>query len=283
MPIPVRLSSSSQRCRACAVGVVVAAVCPQRSRIVLAAADGLNSKVYCPAARDQCSTGRRWRARFARDRLDGLSDEPRPGRPRRIADARVPGVIIKTLDTNPPDATHWSTRAIAARDGHRAVNGVADLERLRLQPHREDASKLSPDPPRIEKFRDVVGLYLNPPEHALVLCVDETPQFQALERTAPILPMLPGRARARDARLQTPRHLKPLRRPGPRALARSSARLHSRHRAIEFKQVSGHDRSRGPGRPRRPRRRRQQQHPQDRRRSRTGSPLTRGSIKTWND
>src|SRR3954452_3271318 len=133
-----------------------------------------------------------WRSRFAEQRLDGLLDEPRPGRPRTIGDEQVEAVIVKTLETTPKGATHWSTRSMAREVGltQSAVQRI--WKAFGLQPHRQDMWKLSKDPLFIDKVRDVVGLYLNPPERAVVLCVDEKSQIQALDRTAPILPLLPG-------------------------------------------------------------------------------------------
>ena len=130
--------------------------------------------------------------RFAEHRLDGLIDEPRPGRPRTITDEQVEEVIVKTLESTPKDATHWSTRSMAREVGLTQTAVPRIWQAFGLQPHRQDTWKLSKDPQFIEKVRDVVGLYLNPPERAVVLCVDEKSQIQALDRTAPILPMLPG-------------------------------------------------------------------------------------------
>jgi transposase len=164
----------------------------QRSRIVLLAAEGLKNTEIAK----RLGTGRpmitKWRNRFAEHRLDGLTDEPRPGQPRTISDAQVEQVIVKTLETTPKDATHWSTRSMAREVGltQSAVHRI--WKAFGLQPHRQDTWKLSKDPLFVAKVRDVVGLYLNPPERAVVLCVDEKSQIQALDRSAPILPMLPG-------------------------------------------------------------------------------------------
>jgi transposase len=163
-----------------------------RCRIVLAAADGEQSKEI--AARLGCSTQTvgRWRGRFARRGLDGLHDEPRPGKPRQIGDEDVERVIVKTLEESPPNATHWSTRSMAAATGM-SQSAVSRIWRaFGLKPHRSEHFKLSPDPQFVDKVRDIVGLYLNPPEAAVVLCVDEKSQIQALERSAPILPLMPG-------------------------------------------------------------------------------------------
>src|SRR5271170_6004931 len=163
-----------------------------RAAIVLLAADGLNN---CAIA-DEIGTSRMtvltWRKRFAAHRLDGLDDEPRCGAPRKIGDDKIADVVTKTLETMPSHATHWSTRSMAKASGlsvstvHRIWNAFS------LQPHRSETFKLSTDPQFVEKVRDIVGLYLNPPERALVLCVDEKSQIQALDRTQPILPMMPG-------------------------------------------------------------------------------------------
>jgi transposase len=206
----------------------------QRSRIVLAAAEGLkNSEI---AARFGINRGMaaKWRSRFAEYRLDGLLDEPRPGRPRTIGDEQVEEVIVRTLETTPKDATHWSTRSLAAEVGL-SQSAVSRIWRaFGLQPHRRQAWKLSSDPQFVAKVRDVVGLYLDPPERAVVLCVDEKSQIQALDRTAPILPMLPG----------TPeRATHDYKRAGTSSLyaaldltsGKVLGSLHARHRAVEFK------------------------------------------------
>jgi transposase len=207
----------------------------QRSRIVLAAASGLSNSEIARQLGIHRSVATRWRNRFAVDRLDGLLDEPRPGRPRTISDAQVEAVIVKTLETTPRDATHWSTRSMAKEVGLTQTAVTRIWRAFGLQPHRQDAWKLSKDPLFIDKVRDVVGLYLNPPERAVVLCVDEKSQIQALDRTAPILPMLPGlpeRAthdykRAGTSSLYAALDL---------ATGKVIGRLHARHRAIEFKQ-----------------------------------------------
>ncbi len=166
-----------------------------RSRIVLrcAAGDGLDSNTV--VAEDLAiarGTVAKWRARFLVDRLDGLLDEPRPGRPRTISDDQVEAVIVKTLESAPKNATHWSTRSMAAELGL-TQSAVSRIWRaVGLQPHRQDKWKLSKDPQFVDKVRDIVGLYANPPEGALVLCVDEKSQIQALDRTAPVLPLRPG-------------------------------------------------------------------------------------------
>jgi transposase len=134
----------------------------------------------------------KWRRRFVERRLEGLSDEPRPGVPRSITDDQVEAVIVKTLEETPTDATHWSTRSMAQAQGM-SQSAISRIWRaFGLKPHLVDSFKLSPDPQFVEKVRDIVGLYINPPEAALVLCVDEKTQVQALDRTAPILPLRPG-------------------------------------------------------------------------------------------
>ncbi len=138
------------------------------------------------------ATVNRWRGRFAKLRLQGLHDEPRPGAPRTIVDARVERVIVDTLESKPKGATHWSTRDMAKHSGlsHSTIGRI--WRAFGLQPHRSDAFQLSNDPMFIEKVRDIVGLYLHPPESAVVLCVDEKSQVQALNRMQPVLPMMPA-------------------------------------------------------------------------------------------
>lgn len=163
-----------------------------RCRIVLAAADGEQNKDI--AARVGCNpnTVGKWRRRFAEAGIDGLHDEPRPGAPRKITDADVERVIVKTLEETPKNATHWSTRSMAAQVGLSQASISRIWRAFGLQPHRTEDFKLSPDPQFIDKVRDIVGLYLNPPDAAVVLCVDEKTQVQALDRTAPVLPLMPG-------------------------------------------------------------------------------------------
>ena len=164
-----------------------------RSRIVLACADGtVNKEVAARFGVTPQMVGK-WRARFVAGRLEGLSDEPRPGQPRKITDEQVEEVITRTLERKPPDLdTHWSTRSMAQATGLNQTAVSRIWRAFGLKPHREQTWKLSADPQFIEKVRDVVGLYMDPPEHALVLCVDEKSQIQALDRTAPCLPMLPA-------------------------------------------------------------------------------------------
>ena len=164
----------------------------QRSRIVLACADGASVTAVAADLKVSRDTVRKWRSRFQASRLEGLSDEPRPGAPRTITDEQVELVITKTLEEQGPGAdTHWSTRSMAAAAGM-SQSAISRIWRaFGLKPHLVQTWKLSTDPQFIEKVRDVVGLYLNPPEKALVLAVDEKSQIQALERTAPCLPILP--------------------------------------------------------------------------------------------
>jgi transposase len=207
----------------------------QRSRIVLAAAEGLKNTEIAERVGVSRNMAATWRSRFAEHRLDGLTDEPRPGRPRTISDERVDLVITTTLESTPKDATHWSTRSMAREVGLTQTAVSRIWRAFGLQPHRQDTFKLSKDPLFVEKVHDVVGLYLNPPERAVVLCVDEKSQIQALDRTAPILPMLPG---------VPERATHDYRRAGTSSLyaaldltsGQVIGALHSRHRAIEFKQ-----------------------------------------------
>src|SRR6059036_2770648 len=165
----------------------------QRARMILACAEGRPNDQVARVERVTRQTVGRWRARFVSTRLDGLLDEPRPGAPRQITDEHVERVVRWTLETKPEDATHWSTRAMAKRSGL-SQSAISRIWRaFALQPHRVETFKLSKDPLFIEKVRDIVGLYLNPPDQALVLCVDEKAQIQALDRTQPGLPMKKGR------------------------------------------------------------------------------------------
>ena len=163
-----------------------------RCRIVLLASSGMNNTHVARQLGIEVGTARKWRTRFVAQRLEGLHDEPRPGAPRTISDDDVEALIIKTLEETPVDATHWSTRSLARATGM-SQSAVSRIWRaFGLKPHLVETFKLSNDPLFVEKVRDVVGLYLNPPEGALVLCVDEKSQIQALDRTAPVLPLRPG-------------------------------------------------------------------------------------------
>ena len=168
-----------------------------RSRIVLLAADGLSNTEI--ALRQGCSlpTAGKWRQRFVDHGLDGLLDEPRPGTPRKLSDRQVELVLTRTLESQPEAATHWSTREMAKATGLSQSTISRIWRAFSLAPHRCETFKLSRDPLFIDKVRDIVGLYLNPPDRALVLCVDEKSQIQALDRTAPLLPMRPGQIERR--------------------------------------------------------------------------------------
>lgn len=168
-----------------------------RSRIVLEAAAGdTNSAIGKRLGVDRMTVGK-WRTRFSKQRLEGLLDEPRSGAPRRIGDEDVERVVTLTLESKPKGATHWSTRSLAAQTGL-TQNAIFRVWRaFGLQPHRSETFKLSSDAQFVEKVRDIVGLYLNPPDKALVLCVDEKSQMQALDRTQPLLPLRPGQIERR--------------------------------------------------------------------------------------
>jgi transposase len=169
----------------------------QRSRIVLEAAAGNSNTVVARKLGITKQTVGKWRQRFVDQRLAGLLDQPRPGAPRKIDDAQVERVVRLTLESTPTDATHWSTRAMAKRCGLSQASVGRIWRAFGLQPHRVEGFKLSKDPLFIDKVRDIVGLYLNPPDKALVLCVDEKAQIQALDRSQPLLPMRPGQAERR--------------------------------------------------------------------------------------
>jgi transposase len=204
-----------------------------RARLILASAAGKTNTGVAREARVTKQTVGKWRTRFVAQRLDGLLDEPRPGAPRRITDQDVERVVTLTLESRPRDATHWSTRSMARRCGL-SQSAVSRMWRaFALQPHRTETFKLSKDPLFIEKVRDIVGLYLNPPDRALVLCVDEKAQIQALDRTQPLLPLRPG---------QVERRTHDYTRHGTTSLFAALntttghviGQCHRRHRAIEF-------------------------------------------------
>ena len=163
-----------------------------RARIVLGCNDGLSNGEVAKRLRITGATVCKWRERFRVERLEGLLDEPRLGAPRSITDARVEEVITKTLESMPANSTHWSTRLMAQKTGLSQTAIVRIWHAFGLQPHRVENFKFSKDPQFVEKVRDIVGLYLNPPDRAMVLCVDEKSQVQALNRTQPILPLAPG-------------------------------------------------------------------------------------------
>ena len=204
-----------------------------RARIVLCAADGLTNGEIAEQLGLSRPTVTKWRGRFAQSRVNGLLDEPRPGRPRTITDEQVEAVVIKTLESTPRNATHWSTRSMAA-EMEMTQNAISRIWRaFGLQPHRQERWKLSKDPLFVDKLYDICGLYLNPPERAVVLCVDEKSQIQALDRTAPILPMLPGtpeRATHDYERNGTSSLYAALN----LATGNVIGSLHNRHRAVEF-------------------------------------------------
>jgi len=206
-----------------------------RSRIVLACAQGASNTQVAGELGVSDATVGKWRRRFIESRLDGLVDEPRPGQPRKITDEKVEEVIVTTLESKPPDGgTEWSTRQMAAATGLNQTAVSRIWRAFGLQPHRQDTWKLSKDPLFIEKVRDIVGLYLDAPERAVVLCVDEKSQIQALDRSAPTLPMLPGtpaRATHDYKRNGTSSLFAAL----DLATGKVIGSLHARHRAIEFK------------------------------------------------
>jgi len=205
----------------------------RRARVVLACAEGQSNQSV--ARKLRCSLGMvgKWRARFLKARLEGLYDEPRPGAPRTVSDDQVEQVVVQTLESTPCGETHWSTRGLAKATGLSRMTISRIWHAFGLQPHRTDTFKLSPDPLLIEKVRDIVGLYVHPPEHALVFCVDEKSQIQALDRTQPLLPLQPG---------QLERGTHDYKRNGTTSLfaalelkSRVIGQLHRRHRSVEFR------------------------------------------------
>jgi len=224
----VRLDSLAHRSR-------TAPHLARRARIVLACAEGDDNKVVAKRLRMSQTTVCKWRGRFLRDRLDGLYDEPRPGTPRRISDEQIEQVIVRTLEETPRGATHWSSRGMARASGLGRTTVQQIWRAFGLQPHRSETFKLSKDPLLIEKVRDIVGLYMHPPAHAVVFCVDEKAQIQALDRTQRLLPMRPGQAERRTHDYK--RH-------GTTTLfaalnvktSKVVTEFHRRHRSIEFRQ-----------------------------------------------
>lgn len=206
----------------------------QRARIILMAAGGATNQEVAQRERLNAHTVGKWRRRFVDKGVDGLLDEPRPGAPRTITDEDVERVLTITLEEKPADATHWSTRSMAKRTGL-TQSAVSRIWRaFALQPHRSETFKLSTDPLFIEKVRDIVGLYLNPPDRAVVLCVDEKTQVQALDRTAPLLPMRPGQIERRThdyVRHGTTSLFAALNTKTGEVLGQ----CHRRHRSIEFR------------------------------------------------
>jgi transposase len=169
-----------------------------RARIVLGCAEGAENKEVAARLQIDQSTVGKWRRRFVEHRINGLRDEPRPGTPRTIEDERIEAVIVRTLESTPPDATHWSSRGMARASGLSTSTVQRIWRAFGLQPHRLETFKLSTDPDFVAKVRDVVGLYVSPPAHAVVLCVDEKSQIQALDRSQPMLPMRPGQPARRS-------------------------------------------------------------------------------------
>ena len=205
-----------------------------RCRIVLVCAEGLSNIEAGRRLDVHEKTVGKWRARFLQRRREGLVDAPRPGVPRTITDTQVEQVIVKTLEETPPDATHWSTRAMARATGMSQTAIVRIWRAFGLKPHLDQAWKLSTDPQFIDKVRDVVGLYLNPPEAAVVLCVDEKSSIQALDRTAPVLPLLPTTPR-RQSHDYTRHGTTNLYAALNVASGNVITEMTARHRAVEFK------------------------------------------------
>ena len=206
----------------------------QRCRIVLGCAAGKSNKEVAADVGVWPQTVCKWRQRFLESRLDGLTDEPRPGAPRTIDDVRIEQVVVATLERQPADATHWSRASMAKESGLSKSTVGRIWKAFGLKPHLIDTFKLSNDPQFIDKVRDVVGLYLDPPEKALVLCVDEKSQIQALDRSAPVLPMMPGLPERRTH--DYIRHgITTLFAALDVASGQIYGSIHRRHRAVEFK------------------------------------------------
>ena len=205
-----------------------------RARIVLKCATGENNGQVAAALKVSPEMVGKWRRRFVAHRIEGMVDEPRPGAPRKVSDADVERVLTMTLETTPREATHWSTRSLAKQCGMSQSTVSRIWRAFALQPHRVETFKLSKDPLFIDKVRDIVGLYINPPDRSLVLCVDEKSQIQALDRTAPLLPMRPGQVERRTH--DYVRH-------GTTSLfaalnvktGRVIGSCHPRHRSVEFR------------------------------------------------
>src|SRR6478752_2939989 len=204
-----------------------------RARIVLAAAEGGSNVELADRLELDRSTIRKWRNRFVQSRCDGLLDEPRPGRPRVVGDDQIEALITATLETTPANATQWSTRSMAEHLGLSQSMVSRVWRAFGLAPHKQDSWKLSKDPLFVAKVRDVVGLYLDPPERALVLCVDEKTQIQALNRTQPVFPMLPGTP-ARASHDYVRHGTSSLYAALDLATGKVIGALHARHRAQEF-------------------------------------------------
>ncbi|WP_190816048.1 IS630 family transposase [Saccharopolyspora pogona] len=205
-----------------------------RCRIVLACADGLSNVDAAEKLRVSRPTVGKWRSRFVQRRLKGLVDEDRPGAPRKITDEQVEKVVVSTLEEKPNNATHWSRTSMAKRSGLSKSTVGRIWKAFNLKPHLADTFKLSTDPQFIEKVRNVVGLYMNPPENAVVLCTDEKSQVQALERSQPVLPMMPGMPERRTH--DYVRHgVTSLFAAFDIATGKVISSLHRRHRSVEFR------------------------------------------------
>ena len=205
-----------------------------RARIVLACAGGSDNRAVAAGLRVTAQTVGKWRGRFVEHRLDGLLDEPRCGAPRTVTDDRVEAVVVRTRESTPKGQTHWSTRGMAAAAGLGRSTVGRIWRAFGLKPHRSETFKLSPDPQFVEKVRDVVGLYMSPPANAVVLCVDEKSQIQALDRTQPLLPLAPGQAERRThdyVRHGTTSLFAAL----DAATGTVVSEFHRRHRAAEFR------------------------------------------------
>lgn len=205
-----------------------------RCRIILACAEGASNKDVAAQLGSTPQAVGRWRSRFVQYRIAGLGDMPRPGGPRTVTDEQVAAVVTRTLESTPKNATHWSTRSMAKEMGLSQSSVSRIWRAFGLQPHRSEAFKLSTDPYFVDKVHDVVGLYLDPPERALVFCVDEKSQIQALDRSQPVLPMMPGvpeRATHDYVRAGTTTLFAAL----EVATGKVIGSLHRRHRAEEFK------------------------------------------------
>jgi len=224
----VRLTSLAHRSR-------TAPHLARRARIILACGEGHTNTAVAKRLRMSQVTVCKWRARFIADRLDGLYDEPRPGTPRKVTDEQIEQVIVRTLEEMPRGATHWSSRDMAKASGLGRTTIQRIWRAFGLQPHRSETFKQSNDPLLIEKVRDIVGLYLKPPDRAALFCVDEKSQIQALDRTQPLLPMRPG---------QVERRTHDYKRHGTTTLFAALnvatnkviTQFHRRHRSIEFRQ-----------------------------------------------
>lgn len=235
-PIPVLSLSEAERetLQSWARRPTSAQALALRARMILRCAEGLTNTQVAGQVQVRKATVGKWRQRFVDRRLDGLLDEPRPGAPRKVSDADVERAVAMTLESTPKDATHWSTRSLAKESGLSRSTVGRIWRAFALQPHRSETFKLSKDPLFIDKVRDIVGLYMDPPDRALVLCVDEKSQIQALNRTQPLLPMRPG---------QIERRTHDYKRHGTTSLFAALdvatgtviGELHRRHRSAEFR------------------------------------------------